>query len=88
MDIGLADKRTNTFRVFRQDSNTELGRGDEETMKCLLAKLRILESEMVGELNKLFKEANEIEWQYSNDLKSKARVIVADIEDGYLSGSA
>jgi hypothetical protein len=49
MEIGLADERTNTFRVFRQDSDTELGRGDEDTMKCLLAKLRILESEVVFE---------------------------------------
>jgi hypothetical protein len=55
-------------------------------MKCLLTKLRILESEMVGELNKLFKEANELERQFHNDLKSKARIIVADSEDDYLSG--
>lgn len=52
-------------------------------MKCLLTKLRILESEMVGELNKLFKEAKELEGQFHNDLKSKA---VADSDNDYLSG--
>lgn len=41
---------------------------------------------MVGELNKLFKEAKELEGQFHNDLKSKARIIVADSDNDYLSG--
>jgi hypothetical protein len=84
--IGLADERTKTFRVYRKDYGIELARGDEESMKCFLDKLKTLESEIVNELNELSKEANELEQIFNNDLKSRARIILADIEDGYLLG--
>jgi hypothetical protein len=74
------------FQLFITSDRTEIGRGDEETMKCLKKKLDTLEKDVVRELKELANEANRLNEQFNIHLKSKARDLVVQIGDGYLHG--
>jgi hypothetical protein len=74
------------FQLFMTSDRTEIGRGDEETMKCLKKKLDTLEKGVVKELKQLTNEANRLKEQFNVHLKSKARDLVVQIGGGYLHG--
>jgi hypothetical protein len=80
-------KLNSHYQLFRtSDMLEEMGRGDEETMKCLKIKLDTLEKDIVKTLKKLRDEANRLNEQFNVNLKSKAKDLIVQIEDGYLHG--
>lgn len=80
-------KLNSEYQLFRtSDLLEEIGRGDEETMKCLKMKLEALEKDMVKTLKELRNEADRLNEQFNINLKSKATDLIVQINDGYLHG--
>jgi hypothetical protein len=65
---------------------TEIGRGDEKAMKCLLRKIESLEPHLIGGLKGLINERNELVELFNSDFKTEVRDMLTDIDDGFLSG--
>lgn len=86
-DILEIRKLNSHYQLFRtSDLMEEIGRGDEETMKCLKMKLDMLEKDLVKTLVELRDEANRLNEKFNTHLKSKASDLIVQIEDGYFRG--
>ena len=75
-----------TYQLFRPFDMIEMGRGDEEAMKCLKTKLEILEKDILNTLGELRDEANRLIDQFNTNLTSKATDLIVQINDGYFHG--
>lgn len=86
-DILEIRKLNSEYQLFRtSDMLEEMGRGDEETVKCLKMKLDTLEKDVVKTLKELRDEANRLNEKFNSHLKSKATDLKVQIGDGYFHG--
>jgi hypothetical protein len=81
------DLRPLDERIFQVHFDlTEIGRGDEESMKCLLRKLKALEPDLVDDLRALINERNSLIELFDVEFKQKIKAMMAQADYGRLSG--
>jgi hypothetical protein len=86
LDIRQLYEDDGIFQLHTTPDMIEIGRGDQQTMKCLLKKLKVLESSLIEDLRGLINEKDALVQLFNSDFKIIVRDMIADIDDGYLSG--
>lgn len=65
---------------------TEIGRGDEESMNCLLKKFKALEPDLVDGLKALINEKNSLIELFNVEFKEKIKAMMANMAGGFFAG--
>jgi hypothetical protein len=85
LDIRRLDEDNDIFQLHTTPDMVEIGRGNEQSMKCLKNKLISLDF-LAKELKAMINERNELIKLFDDDFKKKTKSMMADLDNNYLSG--
>jgi hypothetical protein len=85
LDIRLLEDENNIFQLHTTPDMTEIGRGDEQSMKCLKNKLNSLEF-LAEELKAMINERDALVKLFDDDFKKKTKTMMADLDNNYFFG--